>query len=193
MHRAAVCCFVTLTVATSAALGQRSPTRSAPPPGNRPAPRQPAPAPQAPATAKPSQRPQVSNAAGDSGPVRPAGFKPITLATAQKEAEGLRASIAIVEERIRKFEADPVAMSDEPPRHGASRHRGSAAGTTHTRSQASGGIHFAGLPFHFTLQPIGLVTSTGGRRPASTASTASTSSWVFSAPGVRGLSSILPV
>src|SRR5439155_23616276 len=35
-------------------------------------------------------------------------------------------------------------------------------GSNYTRSHASGGIQWFSLPFHFTLQPMGLVSSTGG-------------------------------
>src|SRR5947209_5604691 len=63
----------------------------------------------------------------------------------------------------------------------------------YTRSHASAGIQWRSLPFHFTLQPSGLVTGTATSRPASRSSTASRSSCVVSLPGLRGLSSMRPV
>ncbi|HZN69746.1 MAG TPA: hypothetical protein VFB66_31010 [Tepidisphaeraceae bacterium] len=118
MHRAAICCFVTVTFATTAALSQRAPIRRTPPPVDRPAPRQPiptrpvpAPTRQVPARSNPSRQ-EKPNAAGDSGPVRPAGFKPVTLATAQKETERLRAAIEKLEQRL-SASGDASAAAEE--------------------------------------------------------------------------------
>lgn len=47
-----------------------------------------------------SNRPDPADAAPDSGPPRPEGFKPISLATARKETERLRATIKRLEERV---------------------------------------------------------------------------------------------
>jgi hypothetical protein len=107
MRPIVLCIAATVLAASTAAIAQRAPTRGTPPAPYRPAPRQPAPAParQPVAPTKPPQRPEKPNAAGDSGPARPAGFKPITLKTAQLETERLRAAILSVEKQIQTHEA----------------------------------------------------------------------------------------
>jgi hypothetical protein len=100
MLRCALCCFALIAFAPADASGQRAPTRQ---PANRPA--QPANRPppgSTPARATPTKPPAAANRAGDSGPVRPVGFKPVSLKTAQMENERLRAAIEKLEQRLKE-------------------------------------------------------------------------------------------
>ena len=60
----------------------------------------------------PRTKPNSPTPPADSGPARPEGFKPISLATAQKESERLRATITRLEERVAAGKSEAGASAE---------------------------------------------------------------------------------